>query len=141
MYYSLKKINIYLKKVIKKYCTNKKVLPLYHQESESTKQKIISIMKISISNLSASAQIELNSISSSIRKSAQGSLACILSGGLETHGADIKDIEDYLLASFRAKKAEQEWDQCPIDSDEWDEKADYAKHCAGIAGKLIKKIL
>ena len=39
MYYSLKKINIYLKKVIKKYCTNKKVLPLYHQESESTKTK------------------------------------------------------------------------------------------------------
>ena len=41
MYCFLKKINIYLKKVIKKYCTNKKVLPLYHQESESTKQKTI----------------------------------------------------------------------------------------------------
>ena len=39
MYCVLKKINIYLKKVIKKYCTNKKVLPLYHQESESTKTK------------------------------------------------------------------------------------------------------
>jgi hypothetical protein len=40
MYCNLKKINIYLKKVIKNYCTNKKVLPLYHQESESNnKQK------------------------------------------------------------------------------------------------------
>jgi hypothetical protein len=35
---ALKKINIYLKKVIKKYYTNIKVLPLYHQESESTKK-------------------------------------------------------------------------------------------------------
>ena len=98
-------------------------------------------MKISISDFSTSAQIELNSISSSIRKSAQGSLACILSGSLQTHGADINDIEAYVLASLRAKKAEQEWDQCPIDSDEWDEKADHAKYCAGIAGKLMKKII
>jgi hypothetical protein len=98
-------------------------------------------MKISISDLSASAQIELNSISPSIRESARGSLACILSGGLQTHGADINDIEAYLLASLRAKKAEQEWDQCPIDSDDWDEKLDHAKYCAGIAVRLMKKII
>jgi hypothetical protein len=41
MYCALKKINIYLKKVIKKYYTNIKVLPLYHQESESTKKTIM----------------------------------------------------------------------------------------------------
>lgn len=98
-------------------------------------------MRISISDFSTSAQIELNSISPSLRKSAQGSLACILSGCLETHGADINDVEVYVIASLRALKAEQEWDQCPIDSDEWDEKADHARHCAGIAGKLMKNII
>ena len=98
-------------------------------------------MKISISDFSTSAQIELNSISPSLRKYARGSLACILSGGLETHGADIDDIEAYIIALLRAKKAEQEWDECPIDSDEWDEKADHARYCAQIAGKLMKKIL
>ena len=99
-------------------------------------------MRITIRDLSTSAQIELNSISKNLRKSTRGSLACIVSGGgLETHGADINDIEAYIIASLRAKKAEQEWDECPIDSDEWDEKADHARYCAGIACKLMKKIL
>jgi hypothetical protein len=99
-------------------------------------------MRITIRDLGTSAQIELNSTSSSLRKFARGSLACILSGGgLETHGADINDIEAYIIASLRAIKAEQEWGECPIDSDEWDEKADHARHCAQIVGKLMKKIL
>jgi hypothetical protein len=85
--------------------------------------------------------MELNGISPSLRESAKGSLECILSGGLEIHGADINDMEAYIIASLRAKKAEQEWDQCPIESDNWDEKADHARYCAGVAFKLMKKIL
>jgi hypothetical protein len=98
-------------------------------------------MKISISDFSTSAQMELNSINPSLRKYAKGSLECILSGGLETHVADINDIEAYVIASLRAKKAEQELDQCPIESEEWDEKADHARYCAGVARKLMQKIL
>jgi hypothetical protein len=95
-------------------------------------------MKVSISDFSTSAQMELNSIIPSLRKSYLGSLKCLLSGGLETHGADINDVEPYIIALLRAKKAEQELDQCPIFSDERDEKADHARYCASVARKLIK---
>jgi hypothetical protein len=98
-------------------------------------------MKISISDLSHSAQIEISNLSQSLRQSARGSLECLLSGSLNTHGADINDIEAYVIASLRAMKAEQDWDQCPIESEEWDEKADHARHCASVAGRLLKKIL
>jgi len=58
MYYNLKKINIYLKKVIKNYCTNKKVLPLYHQESESNnKQTIMTNSGVTVSAAQTAIQI------------------------------------------------------------------------------------
>jgi len=98
-------------------------------------------MKISVSDLSHSAQIEINNLSQNLRQSARGSLECLLSGSLKTHGADINDIEAYVIASLRAMKAEQDWDQCPIESEEWNEKADHARHCASVAGILLKKIL
>lgn len=97
---------------------------------------------MSISDFSHSAQIEINSISQGIRQSARGSLWClIVNGFLKTRGCDFSDIEAYILACVRAKKAEEDWDQCPIDSDDWNEKADHARYTASVAGRLLKNLL
>ena len=60
MYCFLKKINIYLKKVIKNYCANKKVLPLYRQESKSNnKQKNETMTNSGVTASSAQTAIQI----------------------------------------------------------------------------------